>query len=132
MTKHDSTPRGADRKPTRAALLRRRSTLLLEAAEIDAQLAELETDVGADDFSRVDLPPRTSARVFREVCASGRVAGATKDGRSWRCSRDAWFAARRTTPAPRLRLAEHLPLSEAEAAQRDLEAAGLRSTRRSA
>lgn len=133
MSQHDnSTPRGIDRKPaTRAALLRRRSTLLLEQAQIDAQLAELESDNDvADDFTRANLPRDTSARVFRETCARGLVAGATKDGRSWRCSREAWFAARRSTPAPRLRLAAPVALSEAEAAERDLSAAGLRATTR--
>ena len=131
MQPTNSTARGIDRKPTtRAVLLRRRSVLLTEQAQIDAELADLERDEADDDFTSLDLPSDTSRRAFRETCASGRVVGATKCGRVWRCSREAWFAARRSTPAAPLRLAAPVALSEAEAAERDLQAAGLRVTNR--
>jgi hypothetical protein len=44
-------------------------------------------------YSSRDLPPRYSRRRFAEVCRSGRVADAKRDGRDWVCSYDAWQAA---------------------------------------
>jgi hypothetical protein len=95
---------------------------------IAAELAK-RTDSAAT-FTSTELPPRVTRRAFREACKAGRVE-AWREGRGWACTREAWFAARRSTPAPALRLAAPLPpSSEAEAAARDLEAAGLRATRR--
>jgi len=49
-------------------------------------------------YTSNDLPPGESRRVFREKCASGRVAGARREGQRWICTRDAWHHARAWTP----------------------------------
>ena len=51
-----------------------------------------------ETYSSQDLPPRCSRRRFRELCKSGRVVGAMRDGRSWTCTREAWESARRHAP----------------------------------
>lgn len=55
-------------------------------------------DDGAE-FSSLSLPPNISRRTFREVCRSGAVADARRDGAVWRCSRAAWKAARSRKPS---------------------------------
>lgn len=45
-------------------------------------------------YSSRSLPPRCSRRRFAEVCRSGRVKDARRDGRDWVCSACAWDAAR--------------------------------------
>jgi hypothetical protein len=45
-------------------------------------------------YSSRHLPPRCSRRRFAELCRSGRILGAEREGRDWVCSRDAWEAAR--------------------------------------
>lgn len=49
-------------------------------------------------YTSDDLPARESRRVFREVCVSGRVVGARREGRTWICSRKAWHVARAWAP----------------------------------
>jgi hypothetical protein len=80
---------------------------------------------GRDDFSSSYLPPMTSRRVFHEKCRAGLVAGATKTGRVWRCSRESWFQARARTAAPR----PHV-LTQTDEARADelIERAGFRFT----
>jgi hypothetical protein len=39
-------------------------------------------------------PPDCSRRTFNETCRTGAVEGATKLGRVWQCSHDAWQRAR--------------------------------------
>jgi hypothetical protein len=68
-----------------------------ELAEALAELAR-ESDrapgPAADIYDSAHLPPRTSRRWFAEICRSGRVDGATQEGRVWVCSPEAWHAAR--------------------------------------
>lgn len=54
---------------------------------------------GGETYSSCDLPPRCSRRRFAELCRSGRVGDAHREGRDWICSRDAWHAARARKPA---------------------------------
>jgi hypothetical protein len=70
---------------------------VLVAAIADAVAARLGA-TARDAYTSLDLPPHTTRRRFREVLSSGRVAGATKDGAVWTCSRAAWDAARRRPP----------------------------------
>jgi hypothetical protein len=84
----------------------------------------------AEQFtSRGPLPPGVSSRTFRDVCRSGAVVGAVKDGKVWTCDRASWFAARgrRPTPAP-LRIVESAPTDE-ERADAMIKAAGFRLTK---
>jgi hypothetical protein len=65
-----------------------------------ARIAELVADRLAaggprDMYDSLHLPPRVSRRRFAEVCRSGRVADALRDGRNWTCTRRAWEAARK-------------------------------------
>lgn len=119
------------RKSTRAEILRARSKCMMHLAELDAQLAEIESIATTSDrYSSTCLPPDCgSRRTFGAVCRSGRVAGAVLEGHVWSCPRDAWHAARaRKRP---MRLAPPRPANDDEAiAAAALEAAGIRSTRR--
>ena len=54
-----------------------------------------------ETFSSRDLPPRCSRRHFADICRSGRVVDARKEGRDWVCSRQAWEAARMYGRRPR-------------------------------
>jgi hypothetical protein len=73
---------------------------------IEALAAELAPRVAAllgrailpETYSSRALPARCSRRRFAEVCRSGRVEGAYRDGRDWVCSRAAWEAARAGRP----------------------------------
>jgi hypothetical protein len=59
------------------------------------------------DFTSDALPPSIRTRkAFAQICSSGLIAGAVQDGPRgpWRCSRDAWHAARSRRPATTLRL----------------------------
>lgn len=55
---------------------------------------ELRGEDSADSYSSGCLPPRTSRRRFAEVCRSGRVVGARREGRDWICLREEWHQAR--------------------------------------
>lgn len=131
MRPSKNTPPPIERKDADAVL---EALVAMLAPRVAAELAKLH-DAGAE-YSSLELPPRTTRRVFRETCASGRVDGATKDGKAWRCSREAWFAGRRREPIAPLRVvgnpAPRVVTSEDELAAQDLEAAGLRPTRRRA
>ena len=102
------------------------------APRVAAALAKLQAN--ADDYTSLAPAPRTTPRVHNEACRSGRVAGATKVGRVWRCTRSAWLAARSTparVPAPLAALVAIAPtLSEQELASIDLETSRLRATTR--
>jgi hypothetical protein len=50
-------------------------------------------------YSSRELPPRTTRRRFSELCRSGGVADARRDGRDWTCSRAAWESARSRRPS---------------------------------
>ena len=60
--------------------------------------------VGDGYYSTTNPAPGTSARTHNEVCRSGAVAGAVKDGRSWRCRREDWLRARSRRPIAAMRL----------------------------
>jgi hypothetical protein len=64
----------------------------------DRLAARLNERVERETYSSRDLPSRTSRRRFAEVCRSGRVEGARREGRDWVCSRAAWQAARAQRP----------------------------------
>jgi hypothetical protein len=51
-------------------------------------------DWASSHGTKAHLPPRTSRRRFAEICRSGRVQGAYRDGRIWVCIREAWHSAR--------------------------------------
>jgi hypothetical protein len=81
----------------------KRSTTIAKAAaaarELANALAELasETEASgerAECYDSQQLPPRTSRRRFAELCRSGRVPGAYREGRNWVCRREAWRVAR--------------------------------------
>jgi hypothetical protein len=77
-------------------------------ALLDAFLDEVAERVALRLNSRVEhavyssqqLPPRCSRRRFAEVCRSGRVRGARRDGRDWVCTREAWEGRRSGQRAP--------------------------------
>lgn len=132
MTPRQSTPRGASRNTTsRAALLRRRSTLLFEAAQIDAELAELET-TGAPDTYSTEVgcwpPGCRTARAARERIR--KVDGHEHVGSVWSVS-VAEYRGAYTRRAP-LRVAQPETVDDDELAEKALRDSGMRSTRRSA
>jgi hypothetical protein len=49
-------------------------------------------------YSSTALPANCTRRRFAELCRSGRVIGARRDGSIWVCSRVSWEAARRRSP----------------------------------
>jgi hypothetical protein len=80
---------------------------LLDAVTEDLAV-RLATRLGGganpDTYDSLRLPARCTRRRFAEVCRSGRVAGARREGRDWVCSRLAWEASQtRKRPLPALR-----------------------------
>jgi hypothetical protein len=81
------------------------------AAFLDALADRIAARIGArverERFDSKHLPPRCSRRRFAEVCRSGQVADARREGRDWTCSREAWEAARsrKTSARPAATLA---------------------------
>ena len=90
---------------SRVAILAKAATAAHDLANALAELASAgDAPHGSSAFyDSTHLPPRTTRRRFAELCRSGRVAGAYREGRNWVCSCDAWHAVRarrpRTTPA---------------------------------
>lgn len=66
----------------------------------DRIAARILTKSEREMYSSRDRPPSCTRRRFAELCRSGRVVGARRDGRDWVCSRDAWHAARVRKVAP--------------------------------
>ena len=66
----------------------------------DRVAARLGGRVDGDTYDSRRLPPRCTRRRFAEVCRSGRVDGAHREGRDWVCSRVAWEAAQTRKVAP--------------------------------
>jgi hypothetical protein len=66
----------------------------------DRIAARIGSRIERERFDSRNLPPRTSRRRFSEVCRTGRVADARREGRDWTCSREAWEAARGRKPTP--------------------------------
>jgi hypothetical protein len=58
-----------------------------------AQEGEINS-IRPDLYDSENLPPRTSRRRFAELCRSGRIAGAYREGRDWVCSRESWHSSR--------------------------------------
>jgi hypothetical protein len=75
-----------------------------------------------DTYSSHELPLRCTRRRFAELCRSGVVLGARRDGRDWVCAREAWDAAR----APKTRSARVAALPLDVKADALLARAGLR------
>jgi hypothetical protein len=75
------------------------------AAVLDALADRIAERIGTrrerEIYSSRELPPRCSRRRFAELCRSGRVPGARREGRDWTCSREAWEAARSHKPGRR-------------------------------
>jgi len=87
-------------------------------------------------FSGDSLPPRTSRRQFFAACRARKVAGATRDGRGWKCTASAWAEYRTRAPEHHVRGAAAHAAAPERAANDDgadldgmLENAGLRQTR---
>ena len=96
------------------------------------ELARAFGSATSSAYTSSDLPRGVSRRSFRERCRSGTAPGARREGKLWICSREAWHASR-ATPAPALRLVSaQVATDDGAIAARAIEAAGLRSTRRSA
>jgi hypothetical protein len=64
----------------------------LVADRIAARIAERRE---REQYSSIDLPAGFTRRRFAEICRSGRVSDARRDGRIWTCSRAAWEGRRR-------------------------------------
>jgi hypothetical protein len=105
----------------------------LASGDDDRARRLLRTLIGVSDqgeWSSTHLPPSIrTAKAFAKICASGVIAGAVQDGKRgpWRCSREAWSAARSRRPAPRIELV-HGEKSDEELAE--LALAGIRAGRR--
>lgn len=100
-------------------------------AIVDQRLTELgiAADSAAYEYSSVGpLPLHTSARTFNAKCRSGRVAGAVKVNRVWRCTKRAWFDACATKPSVR-KAPIDAPRSDVEEADAFLRSAGFRPLR---
>jgi hypothetical protein len=108
---------------------------IAKAAAAARQLAEALSELAAeserapaskDAYDSAHLPPRTSRRRFAEICRSGCVSDAVRDGRAWVCSRAAWHSARERKVA----VVESLPSAPNLVKRADelLERSGLRLT----
>jgi hypothetical protein len=91
-------------------------------AMADRIAARIATAPERERYSSRALPPNTTRRRFAEVCRSGRVADARREGRDWTCSRAAWEVARSRKPS----LPTVAPTARDEQADRLLSRAGLR------
>jgi hypothetical protein len=77
------------------------------------------------DYATTNLPRGVSRRTFHAVCRSGRVHGAVREGRRWRCSRAAWHSARTTRAS-----ADDADIAERALLGSDSQVVQLRATRR--
>jgi hypothetical protein len=101
--------------------------ILLDALA-DRIAARIGATCQAETYDSRNLPPRTSRRRFAEVCRSGRVEDARREGRDWVCSRATWEATRKCQATPR-QVAPSPPQPLSEQADRLLARAGLRVVR---
>jgi len=83
----------------------------------DRIAARINAGVRDETYDSNNLPPRTARRRFAEVCRSGAVTDARREGQAWVCSRLAWEAARSRKPAilPRAPLSTPTVAAKAEA-----------------
>ena len=65
---------------------------------VDERLAELGL---APEYTSECRPASVSRRAFNTACRSGKISGAMKDGKTWRCSRIAWNEGRTRVPLKR-------------------------------
>jgi len=87
-----------------------------------------------EGFYRSDnaLPTGTTRRTFVEMCRSGRIPDATKEGRAWVCPRGSWHSARlqRVIQSPIAKPAQIAPAEDDEQlADRLIQQAGFRKSR---
>ena len=97
----------------------------------DRIAARIATVREREVYTSLELPPHVTRRRFAEVCRSGRVLGATRDGDIWTCTRSAWDTARRratqaTQAPPATPSAGASSTDKTAVADRLLERAGLR------
>jgi len=91
---------------SRAVFMAKAAAAARDLAEALARLAEEgEPNAGRPDvYDSQHLPPRTSRRRFAELCRSGRIARAHREGRNWVCPCESWHFARisraRSAPLP--------------------------------
>ena len=97
---------------------------------LDALADRIAARIGScgerEHYDSRNLPPRCTRRRFAEVCRSGRVADARREGRDWACSRAAWEAARSRKPMPRAAALPQAPTSLEARADTLLARSGLR------
>jgi len=91
---------------SRGAFMAKAAAAARDLADALAKLAQ-EGEANAsrpDVYDSQHLPPRTSRRRFAELCRSGRIALAHREGRDWVCPCESWHAARiagaRSVPVP--------------------------------
>ena len=101
--------------------------VLLDALA-DRIAARISTNTERERYDSHNLPPRCSRRRFAEVCRSGRIADAQREGRDWTCSRRAWEEAR-SRKAPARPAAPPAPTSLNARADALLARSGLRVVR---
>lgn len=127
--------------------MNRRVHLAVELLALLEQLVDQRVDerlsargiLNGTEYCGSSLPPRTSRRAFLAACRGGKVAGATRDGRGWKCSAQAWAEFKSRMPvAPVRGAAARSAAASGHAANDDhadldglLGAAGMRPTRRS-
>jgi hypothetical protein len=87
----------------RPAILSKAASAARDLADALAELARASDAEGGvpGTYDSTHRPPRTSRRRFAELCRSGRVAGAYREGREWVCTREAWHASRARAQGPR-------------------------------
>src|SRR5262249_41069657 len=78
-------------------------------------VARLNQPARSDIYSSRLLPPRCTRRRFAELCRSGRVVGARREGRDWVCFREAWDDERARPPVGVTRTPSNLTDAEAKA-----------------
>lgn len=80
---------------SRAVFMAKAAAAARDLADALARLAqEGEVNSRPDVYDSGRLPPRTSRRRFAELCRSGRIADAYREGRDWVCSRSSWHSSR--------------------------------------
>jgi hypothetical protein len=81
---------------SRAVFMAKAAAAARDLADALATLAQ-EGEVNSsrpDVYDSGHLPPRTSRRRFAELCRSGRIGGAYREGRDWVCPRSSWHSSR--------------------------------------
>ena len=80
----------------RRAVLDKVAAAARDLANALAELAHQSqvADEQDDYYDSVHLPPRTTRRRFAEVCRSGCVPGAYREGKNWVCLRESWRSSR--------------------------------------